>query len=365
MSSNRLLFPHHKRTFSTQSAFWIALIGGLLLTGVSTFAHVKSDWSLDTDYHIVYSFTSNFLLLFVAFIYNFAIIKRAIPSLWKYLFGIVGTLLITAILSSFSLWLQRLIYDDSHFSDPASINMTRDVIVATVAILVSIILFNITRRNQLSIEKEQLQTEILMMRYEALENQLDPHFLFNSLNTLSGLIGIDDQKARQYLQHLASTYRYIMQGKRLVPLDQELLFVDNYCQMMMIRYGDNLRIEKHIDKAFQPYMIIPISVQLLIENAIKHNIISQRHPLVITLESTLQGTFRVSNPIVPKQEEQDGTGLGLINLSKRYQLLCGKNIEISKRDNIFAVEVPLIHPAQAQKLLLSNQNQSPLKPHKS
>ena len=83
------------------------------------------------------------------------------------------------------------------------------------------------------------------------------------------------------------------------------------------------------------------------------------------IRSTLQGTFRVSNPIVPKQEEQDGTGLGLINLSKRYQLLCGKNIEISKRDNIFAVEVPLIHPAQAQKLLLSNQNQSPLKPHKS
>lgn len=347
----RFQFPHLKRTFSTQNAFWIALVGGVLLTGMTTLAHVGKGWTLDNDYHIVYTLAFNTLLLFIVLLFNFSIIKGTLPVTWKYTLGIVGSLLLTGIFSLLSGWLQRVIYDNQRLVDPDSINLTRDIVVTLFAILVSIILFNLTRRQQLNLEKEQLQTENLMVRYEALENQMDPHFLFNSLNTLSGLIGNDDPKAQQYLRHLADTYRYIMQGKRLVTLDEELLFVKSYCQMMMIRYGNNLRIEQKTEEHYNHYMIIPISIQLLIENAMKHNVVSDRYPLVITLETTPRNTFRVSNPIQPKQGSGNGTGLGLANLSKRYQLLCRKEIEISNQDNTFAVEIPLIPPHEAQTLL--------------
>ena len=233
-----------------------------------------------------------------------------------------------------------------------SINWTRDIVIALIAVLIPMILYSVIRRQQLMLGKKQLETENLMVRYEALEHQMDPHFLFNSLNTLSGLIGSDDDKAQTYLHQLASTYRYIMQNRRLVELSEELKFVDSYCELMMIRYGDNIHFERDIDSRYLHYQIIPISIQLLIENALKHNVVSSRHPLTINLSTTASGAFRVSNVICNKQEADSGFGLGLANLAKRYQLLCDSDISISDRDGIFAVDIPLLDPQHKIKFSL-------------
>lgn len=333
-----------KQTFRAINAFWIAVVGGMLLTTVSLLAHIGKDWRIDDNFHIVYSFMVNFLLIFLILVGNFRIIKSTITTSWKYTLAILYSFLITGLLSLVAGWMHRLIYDNIRLSDPDSLNLTRDIIVATFAIMVSLVLYSSTRRQQMRIDKEKLQNENLLVRYETLENQLDPHFLFNSLNTLSALIGNDDDKAQHYLRQLASTYRYIMQGKRVTSLADELDFVDSYCQMMQIRYGDNLKIEKQIDSRYLNFQIIPISLQLLIENALKHNVVSDRHPLTIILQTTPDSHFQVSNKIIPKQDSSSGTGLGLANLAKRYQLLCDKEITITDTDNTFTVQMPLLPP---------------------
>lgn len=353
-SKSSMQISNFRSTFRALNAFWIAIVGGLLLTAISMLAHVQSGWKLDSNFHIVYSLTVNFLLMFVILITNFKVIKSThLTMRWKYVVGILSSIVVAVLFSALAGWLHRLIYDNIRLADTNSVNLTRDIIVATFAVLISVVLYNLTRRQQMTLEREKLLTENLMVRYEALEKQIDPHFLFNSLNTLSGLIGNDDNKAQQYLHQLASSYRYIMQAKRLVTLEDELNFVDSYSQMMQIRYGDNLKIERHIDSRYLHYQLIPISLQHLIENALKHNTISDRYPLTITLETTKNGTFRVSNPIRSKQEDVGSSGLGLANLQKRYQMLSQSDIVISNADDTFSVEIPLIEPVQAARIMTS------------
>ncbi|MBQ6237328.1 MAG: histidine kinase [Bacteroidales bacterium] len=352
LSRTTIQFSNVRKTFRAINAFWIAIVGGLMLTAISLLAHVQSGWRLDSNFHFVYSLAVNFLLMFIILVSNFNVIKSNRLTLrWKYVVGIGSSIIVAVLFSAIAGWIHRILYDNIRLSDPDSINLTRDIIVAAFALLISIVLYSITRRQQVTLEKEKLQTENLMVRYEALEKQIDPHFLFNSLNTLSGLIGNDDNKAQQYLHQLASSYRYIMQAKRLVTLEDELNFVDSYSQMMQIRYGDNLKIERKVDSRYLHYQLIPISLQHLMENALKHNTISGRYPLTITLETTKNGNFRVSNPIRPKQEDVGNSGLGLANLRKRYQMLGQKDIIISNTDSTFSVEIPLIEPLQAAKII--------------
>jgi len=353
-SRTTIQFSNIRNTFRALNAFWIAIVGGLMLTAISMLAHVHGGWKLESNFHLIYSFAANFLLLFIILITNFKVIKSTHLTIrWKYVVGILSSIVVAVLFSALAGWLHRILYDNIRLSDIDSVNLTRDIIVATFAVLISVMLYSITRRQQVTLEKEKLQTENLMVRYEALEKQIDPHFLFNSLNTLSGLIGNDDNKAQQYLHQLASSYRYIMQAKRLVTLEDELNFVDSYSQMMQIRYGDNLKIERHVDSRYLHYQLIPISLQHLIENALKHNTISDRYPLTITLETTKNGTFRVSNPIRPKQEDGGNSGLGLANLQKRYQMLSQHDIVISNTDDTFSVEIPLIEPVQAARIMTS------------
>lgn len=337
---------HIRHPFNTRTALWIAIISGIILTGIMTLAHLNEGWVVDEDFHLALSLPLNILLLFVLLLYNFALIKSSAKIYQKYLFCALGSVVIAVAFSLLSWLLHRWIYDVLQVPDNISINIIKDIIIALVAITLSIVLFSLTRRQQMTLEKEQLQRELLSARYEALENQLDPHFLFNSLNTLSGLIGQDDEKARQYLLQLASNYRYIMRGQKNTTLEEEIRFADSYCQMMQIRYGDNLSIVKRIDSQYLNYSIVPISIQLLVENAIKHNVISDRHPLTVTIETTPDATLRVSNILQPKQESSQGNGLGLANLDKRCELYCGRKISISNGNNTFSVEIPLMKSKQ-------------------
>lgn len=338
------------RVYTARRALIISLIGGLLLTGVATLAHFNRSWVLDADFHIVYAFVSNTLIFFFILFFNFTVIRSNMDTGWRYVVCVLGSLLLAAGLSLLSGIIRRMVYDDLSVMDTNRLNLVRDLMLALVAMLVALLIFGLTRRMQMRLEKEQLQRENLMVRYEALESQMDPHFLFNSLNTLGGLIGTDDERAQRYVQQLSATYRYIMQGKRLVTLDEELVFVESYCQMMQIRYGKNLRIERHVEEKLLHNYIVPISVQLLIENAIKHNVVSDRYPLQVEITTTANSII-VSNAIHPKQDSGDTSGMGLANLSKRYELLSLPPIGIAKHDDRFEVEVPLVDPQAATKIM--------------
>lgn len=194
----------------------------------------------------------------------------------------------------------------------------------------------------MEIENEHLRAENLLIRYQSLENQVNPHFLFNSLNTLDGLIGLEDEKAHQYLHQLAVSYRYIMRQAKHVTLREELEFAQSYIDMMGIRYGDNLKGVQQIAPQCLDKLVVPISLQLLIENAIKHNVISNHHPLTIHLATSGDNALVVSNSLQPKNDQVQSEGIGLDNLNQRYMLLFEREITIRQTASEFAVEIPLI-----------------------
>jgi len=220
--------------------------------------------------------------------------------------------------------------------------MLRDFTIAAVVTLSSLLMYIAEKQQKIALENERLQAEYMKTRFMALRNQVDPHFLFNSLNTLSSLIKTNSRRAEDYLQQLSCVFRYALQNKEVVTLEEELTFTRAYSGMMQIRYEDSLKFEYRIDEKYFACSLIPISLQTLVENAIKHNVVSKRQPLTITVETTDHYTVRVSNPIRSKKEADIGEGIGLMNLSERYRLLWDREISIRCSDDIFEVEIPLI-----------------------
>ncbi|MDL2247648.1 histidine kinase [Bacteroides sp. OttesenSCG-928-J23] len=221
-------------------------------------------------------------------------------------------------------------------------NLAKDLILEVMMLLETGIRVSTYKRYQISVVNQSLMKENIKTRYDALKNQLDPHFLFNSLNTLNGLIGVDDDKAHEYVENLSSVFRYTLRSKTICTLDEEIEFVNSYVDLLKIRYGENLVVHYNIDERFRKYYLMPVSIQLLVENAIKHNIISNKKPLFILIESTEQGFISVKNLINLKLKNVQNNGVGLANLANRYSLLFQKTINIQNKDGFFSVEIPLI-----------------------
>ncbi len=192
---------------------------------------------------------------------------------------------------------------------------------------------------------EALARTAAQSELEALRQQLDPHFLFNSLNTLAALIDEEDPAAaQQYLSQLADVYRYVLLAKdrETVPLHEELAFVDAYLALNKVRFRENLLVENTIPATSHQRRVAPLSVQTLVENALKHNVISREHPLALRLEGVGPDSIRVANPVRPKALLAPGTRTGLRNLISRYALLCTKPVEISTLNGEFSVRLPLL-----------------------
>ncbi|WP_338868743.1 histidine kinase [Spirosoma sp. SC4-14] len=193
-------------------------------------------------------------------------------------------------------------------------------------------------------ENEQLKQQSLQAQLDALKAQLNPHFLFNSLNALSSLIREGGPASQQYLTKLSQVLRYSLQVQQqtLVPFAEEMQFTAAYSYLLTIRFGSNLRIDNELpDQA--PWQIPPMSLQLLIENAVKHNIVSNTRPLTIHLTTDGDNKYiAVSNVNQPKTEPADGMGSGLANLNSRFQLLTGQSIQLSQTDGEFCVRLPII-----------------------
>lgn len=178
---------------------------------------------------------------------------------------------------------------------------------------------------------------------EALKNQIDPHFMFNSLNSLSYLIVTDTSKAKLFTDNLADVYRYILSQKErtLVVLEDEFNFMDQYAELLRLRFGKALEIHKHFNGTTEKeYLIPPISAFVALENAVKHNEISVRTPLKVDLKIE-SDNLMITNMIQPKRSIQHSSKIGLKNLDERFKIIVGKGIETSKENSIFTVTLPL------------------------
>ena len=204
----------------------------------------------------------------------------------------------------------------------------------------------IFQKQTITLENEELKREALQSQYESLKNQLSPHFLFNSLTALKILIKDSPDTAQNYVNSLSRALRYTLKSneKQLVTLKEEMEFMESYLFLIRMRFGNNLSVVTAIDEKLMSYNLPPLTIQTLVENAIKHNEISKQHPLGINIMTTEGETLIIVNDFQEKITAEEGTGIGLINLSKQFQLLVSKEIVIRKEKNKFSVEVPLIRP---------------------
>ena len=197
-----------------------------------------------------------------------------------------------------------------------------------------------------SIEKnEELKRENLQAKYEALKNQVNPHFLFNSLNTLSGVVEQKPELATDFIKKLSNIYRYVLEqnDKELVSINDELKFVEDYIFLSKMRFGKGLIFNSQITKD-QNFHVAPLGIQMLVENAIKHNIISDDMPLKIEMVIE-DGFLIVRNNLQNKKTINSGIEpLGLLTLKKRYAYLSDAPVEVIESDGKFIVKLPVIEP---------------------
>jgi two-component system, LytTR family, sensor kinase len=192
-------------------------------------------------------------------------------------------------------------------------------------------------------EKEALKREGISAEFAALKSQINPHFLFNSLNTLTNLIEENPATATDFVQKLSGVYRYVLtqKDKDLVLLSEELQFIQSYIFLNQIRFGSSLQSHIHIEPRFMQYKIATLSLQILVENCIKHNVIAADKPLTIYIGVSNHKVF-VRNNLQPKLMQTDSNGIGLNNVVHRYQLLTTDEVEIMDDGNEFMVSLPLL-----------------------
>jgi two-component system, LytTR family, sensor kinase len=192
-------------------------------------------------------------------------------------------------------------------------------------------------------EKEMLKRESLQAQLNALKTQVNPHFLFNNLNTLSAIIPENPKQAVDFVQQLSKVYRHILDVKdeKSIPLEEELDVLRAYAFLLKTRFGNNVDIHIHVDNEKLQSRIVPLSLQLLMENAIKHNIVSAEKPLKIDVYAS-NGTLVVSNNLQKKKQLSESTGIGLDNIRNRYKLLGDRQVMVAESDSSFTVSIPLI-----------------------
>jgi sensor histidine kinase YesM len=192
------------------------------------------------------------------------------------------------------------------------------------------------------IMQEELKREQLILQYETLKSQVNPHFLFNSLNSVTSLIKTDPDKAIVFIKKLSEVFRYVLEQKdnEITTIEAELDFIESYIYMQKIRFGENLTV--NIDVKDRNRYVIPLSLQMLIENAIKHNVISKEFPLTINIHSYGDNYIVVSNNL-RKKPALDTGNIGLENIKSRYRFFTSNPVKVMEDEMNFVVEIPVIN----------------------
>lgn len=224
-----------------------------------------------------------------------------------------------------------------------SMSISTIVMIALVVAIYESIYFYQQLKKSIQ-EKEELQRENIKSQLEGLKSKVNPHFLFNSLNTLAYLIPEDTEKSVKFVQKLSKVYRYIleMSDEKLIPLQKELDFLNAYIFLLKERFEENLQVEIDIPKNRLNDKIIPLSLQILFENAIKHNIISSSKPLIIKVLIDKNGKLIVENNLQKKKQIKDSTKFGLENIKNRYRFFSNEAVDVIATSTSFIVSLPLI-----------------------
>jgi two-component system, LytTR family, sensor kinase len=260
--------------------------------------------------------------------------------LLQFLFSIFLTSLVAVGFSLFANWINP--YEEDLFG----VLVNNVLIFAVVNILMVLLLeawIFYKEGKKAGIIAENLERELLQIKFQMLKDQINPHFLFNSLNVLSGLISKDVAKAQLFIDEFSHMYRYVLERLESseATLEEELDFMRSYLYLQEIRYGKHLNYSIDIPSAFLACLMPPLSLQTVLENAIKHNVINERNPLHI--EVFVEDDFLVvRNNLQPKSSSVGSTGLGIKNLSRRYSMICDHSPTFTVKTNCYIAKLPLI-----------------------
>ena len=251
---------------------------------------------------------------------------------------------VLVIFVGLSVWI--ILSEDLEFSTAAS-EMIPSLKVAFIFMFLSLLAGNAVlffkNWKEATIQQEELKRAHLALQYQSLKDQVRPHFLFNSLSSLATLINTDADKATHFVHKLADVYRYVLEQREneLVPLRKEIKFLEDYIYLQKIRFGESLQVEYSLDLD-QSRMVIPLSLQMLVENAIKHNEVSGEHPLHIEILSTEKGHVIVKNKLRRIELSEKSPGMGLENLRKQVAFFSNDSLLVQEEPESFIVRIPTI-----------------------
>lgn len=272
-----------------------------------------------------------------------------------------GYMIITTVFIAGTLWGYQHWHWFGYVYQPGSV--TRILLFNLVVNLISVGVYesrySLRMWRASVIEKEQLKKINLQSQYESLKNQVNPHFLFNTLNSLSSLIADEPERAEEFVDEMAKVYRYLLQTNRqtdgtgeLTTLATEMAFIQSYFHLLKTRYGTGIQLDVALDDADLKRLLPPLTLQMLVENAVKHNVIHANRPLVIEIKSAPAGRLLVRNNLQRKTTRVLSNQVGLSNITAKYRLLAQHRfgfspdaigVSVVETDPFFTVSLPLLH----------------------
>lgn len=342
MSISKRTYTFHNEHLTQKDALYISLIiFGVILIAVTLITAALHPEYIKS-YHYWLTVLSEAIILLSLFQFATLWARKMKTLLQVILMNSLTTILIVPLTATTISWIINILFPNFAFTEMLYYNLTNGLLMGIIAGIDGSVVFLQNKALEQEKQIQEREQAINTNKIKALQQQLSPHFLFNSLNTLRGLMRPDNKPAQHYLDELSQVYRYTTQQKEIVELEEEMAFVEAYAYLMQIRHGEGLQIEINVDKAYNHYKVLPISVQLLLENAIKHNRISKKVPLSIRIYNA-DAFIVVTNPIRPKMSDENASsGIGLENLYQRFMLQLGKPIHIYQDDKTFTVKIPLV-----------------------
>ncbi|HET7897038.1 MAG TPA: histidine kinase, partial [Flavisolibacter sp.] len=209
----------------------------------------------------------------------------------------------------------------------------------------------VERLKETVMEKESLKQQALQHEFDVLKNQVNPHFLFNCFNTLSSLISENKERAEVFLNELSKVYRYLLRNNEdgLSTVENEIKFIRSYYGLLKTRHGEALEMTIEIDKRYHPYLLPSLSLQLLVENVVKHNQLAKSQPLMIEIFTTAGNQLVVNNNLQRRTVKVPSNRVGLDNIKAKYDLLGQKGFQVMEDGKNFTVVLPLIWNSALQK----------------
>lgn len=342
----------NKATVNKSLAYFFVGGGGIFLLGMGFgWGEYSSGWM-----KLFKLFMLNGMTFFIFAVVNGnladAISKRfpwVVNPRKTFAIALLGTLVATTItwLLVVYLWIAFSINKLPSFANwYNNLGITSWIFSLIITIMVSAIVHSrnfLTGWKQTLLEAEKLKKEQAIAQYETLKTQVNPHFLFNSLNVLTTLVHKDADVAEQFIIQLSKVYRYILESRaqEIIPLEEEMRNLEAYVFLMKIRFGGNFIFDNQLTINTNHYKVAPLTLQMLVENALKHNEISKMYPLSISVFLE-QNCIVVRNNLQLKTNQNDSTGIGLSNIKARYGFLSSEPVSVSEADGFFTVKIPLI-----------------------